>query len=77
MRMSGFGWAALNFLWLVPVVIGVAFVAAVLLVAAWRSYRSQRNWGARVEQSYAGSKPTLADNRADPADPAPPHRRVP
>lgn len=75
--MSGFSWAALNFLWLVPVLGGVVFVAAVLLYAVWRSYRPQRDWGARVEQSYAGSKPTLVDDRSVPGDPARPRRRVP
>jgi hypothetical protein len=90
MRMGGFSWAALNFLWLVPVVIGIAFVAAVLVYAAWRTYSPQRSqvasgwperagrrvWGVPVEPGYAGSKPGSANERFDTPGRASP-RRIP
>lgn len=81
--MSGFSWAAINFLWLVPIVIGTVFVAAALLFAVWHSYwpprlpaLGGREWAEPVEQGYAGAKPTLPDNRVVSIDPAN-RRRVP
>jgi hypothetical protein len=58
--LFGFGWAALNLLWLLPVACGTAFVAAALICAVWRTYRPSRRasqTGLPFDQSYAGSKP--------------------
>jgi hypothetical protein len=83
MRMSGFSWAALNFLWLVPVVIGVVFVAAVLIYAVWRTYQpgrsvaARRDWDGPVESGYAGSKPHAGSDPSRTTNPPAPRRRVP
>jgi hypothetical protein len=83
MRMSGFSWAALNFLWLVPVVLGVVFVAAVLIYAVWRTYQpsrpieAPREWGDAIEADYAGSKPRAPRDSSSNTDSPGPRRRVP
>jgi hypothetical protein len=53
-------WAALNFLWMVPVA-GTVFVAAVLLNAVWHSHRSAHRRD-DLQHGYGGSKPSHVGN---------------